>query len=135
MRWDGGIEPGTDIGLHYDSLMGKLIAWAPTRDQAVTRMQRALRELRIVGVESSREFHLRVLEAPEFRSGAFDIQWLERRLPEFAGAAAPAAEKRVAAVTAALLAHADRGTGHGGAPARGPAADAWREAARREALR
>jgi acetyl-CoA carboxylase, biotin carboxylase subunit len=135
VRWDGAIETGTQVGLHYDSLLGKLIAWAPTRDQAISRMQRALRELRIVGVESSREFHLRVLEAPEFRSGAFDSQWLERRLSDFANDAAPDAEKRLAAVTAALLAHADRGTGNGAAPAEAPAADAWREAARREALR
>ncbi|MGH7445097.1 MAG: acetyl-CoA carboxylase biotin carboxylase subunit, partial [Longimicrobiales bacterium] len=62
VRWDGGIEAGAEIGLSYDPLLAKLIAWGSTREQAIARMHRALRELTIVGVETSREFHIRVLE-------------------------------------------------------------------------
>ena len=88
VRWDGGIEPGSTIGLHYDSLLGKLIVWARTRPQAIERMRRALHELRVVGVETSREFHLRVMEDEEYRRGDLSIQWLEQRLPD-AGRARP----------------------------------------------
>jgi acetyl-CoA carboxylase biotin carboxylase subunit len=135
VRWDGGIEPGSTVGLHYDSLLGKLIVWARTRDQAIQRMRRALHELRIVGVETSREFHLRVLEDEEFRCGDVSIQWLERRLSDLVASPVPAEEVQVAAVAAALLADRARGASTASAP-RGPAADdRWRDAARRDALR
>jgi acetyl-CoA carboxylase biotin carboxylase subunit len=137
IRWDGGVEAGSDIGLHYDPLLGKLIAWGATRDQAIARMRRALGELRIVGVDTSREFHRRVLEDDEFRRGAIEIQWLERRLPELAQAEPPAAARRVAAITAALLADRDRAGRHWpvGAPPAAGDVDAWRQEARRDALR
>src|SRR5690349_5450282 len=82
VRWDGGIETGSEVGLHYDPMLAKLIVWAPDRASAVERMHRALLELTIQGVETSRDFHLRVMEDAEFRRGAIEIQWLERRLPD-----------------------------------------------------
>ena len=139
VRWDGGIEPGSAIGLHYDSLLGKLIVWAATRDQAIERMRRALYELRIVGVETSREFHLRVMEDEEYRRGAVDIQWLEQRLASLIDAAAPDGEVRLAAVAAALLVERSRGAPGGDGRALPPAArhpgDRWRAAARLDGLR
>ena len=141
VRWDGGIEPGSTIGLHYDSLLGKLIVWAGTRAQAIERMRRALHELRIVGVETSREFHLRVMEHADYRSGTVSIQWLEDRLPDLIAATPPAGDVRLAAVAAALLADRSRmqsRNGNGGAAgSQGPGddGDAWRRAARQDALR
>jgi len=150
VRWDGGIEAGSTIGLHYDPMLAKLIAWGATREQAIARMHRALSELTIVGIETSREFHLRVMEDPEFRRGEIEIQWLERRLPDLLGAPASRSSVRAAAIAAALLADRDRqtrrgGTGavaSGGQPhAPGAATDApqatdpWRLAARREGMR
>jgi predicted RNA-binding protein with TRAM domain len=46
VRWDGGIEDGSEVGLHYDPMLAKLIVHAPTRPLAIARMRRALRELR-----------------------------------------------------------------------------------------
>ena len=80
VRWDGGVEVGSEVGLHYDPMLAKLIVWAPTANAAVARMHRALLELTVDGVETSRDFHLRVMEDDEFRRGAIEIQWLERRL-------------------------------------------------------
>ncbi|MBC7895595.1 MAG: acetyl-CoA carboxylase biotin carboxylase subunit, partial [Cytophagaceae bacterium] len=108
VRWDGGIEAGSTVGLHYDPMLAKLIVWGATRDDAIARMQRALGELTIVGLETSREFHLRVMEDAEFRRGDIEIQWLERRLASLVDAPAPAAGVRVAAIAAALLADRDR---------------------------
>jgi acetyl-CoA carboxylase biotin carboxylase subunit len=148
VRWDGGIEPGSSIGLHYDSLLGKLVVWAPSRAQAIERMRRALHELRVVGVETSREFHLRVMENDEYRRGDVSIQWLEQRLPELTNATVPGSEVRLAAVAAALLADRDRGTVRSVPDSRFPlpasgdsrlpipgSRDGWRDAARRDALR
>ena len=145
VRWDGGIEAGSTIGLHYDPLLAKLIVWGADREQAIARMHRALRELTIVGIETSREFHLRVMEDEEFRRGEIDIQWLERRLPSLSRARAPTAGVRAAAIAAALLADRDRQSRRGGRVVSSPnenrltsvaeEADAWMLAARREGLR
>ncbi|MFL5481002.1 MAG: acetyl/propionyl/methylcrotonyl-CoA carboxylase subunit alpha [Gemmatimonadaceae bacterium] len=108
VRWDGGIETGTDIGLHYDPMLAKLIVWAPDRDQAVTRMRRALVDLIVQGVETSRDFHIRMMDDTEFQRGDIDIQWLERRLPEILKREPGEEKTRVAAITAALIADRER---------------------------
>ncbi len=155
VRWDGGIEPGTDVGLFYDPLLGKLIVWAPTRDTAVARMHRALNELVITGVETSRELHLRIFEDAEFRRGAIDIHWLERRVSSLLEARPAEAVTRAAAVASAFLAREDGGShpvgsgatgGGAGSPSAPSGGDptarptespraSWAAVARREALR
>ena len=143
VRWDGAIGAGTEVGLHYDPLLAKLIVWAPTRDQAIARMHRALGELTVHGVETSREFHLRVMEDDEFRCGAIDIQWLERRLDSLVNAAPPRAQVVAAAIAAALLADRDRRVrtpsravsgATGGRPSL-PELSPWARAARAQGLR
>jgi acetyl-CoA carboxylase, biotin carboxylase subunit len=143
VRWDGGIEQGCLVGLSYDPMLAKLIVFAPDRPAAIARMERALKELVIDGVETSREFHLRMLGDDEFRRGAISIQWLESRLPSLLAAKPAAATVRAAAIAAALIADRDRGsapaaTSSVGAPApvaTGAAPTAWGRLARQEALR
>ncbi len=137
VRWDGGIEAGSVVGLHYDPMLAKLIVWGANREQAIARMHRALDELVILGVATSREFHLRVMENEEYRRGEVGIQWLEQRLPHLLAIGAPEERRMAAAVAAALLAERDRDTRRGAnpcspSPARG---DAWLAAARREGVR
>ncbi len=140
VRWDGGIECGSEIGLFYDPMLAKLIVHAPTRDLAIARMHRALSELVIEGVETSREFHLRVLEHPDYRRGDISIQWLEQHLKDLTAPDAPASTVRAAAIAAALLAERDRGT-RAPADERRDLARAsdqlenWRRAARAEGMR
>jgi acetyl-CoA carboxylase biotin carboxylase subunit len=137
IRWDGGIGIGSDVALHYDPLLGKLIVWAPTREAAIARMHRALLELTIEGVDTSRDFHLRVMEDEEFRRGAIEIQWLERRLPSLLGQEPPAGGARAAAIAAVLLAERERTAPPapaGAAPSRKAADDPWLLAARREGV-
>jgi acetyl-CoA carboxylase biotin carboxylase subunit len=138
IRWDGGIATGSTIGLFYDPMVGKLIVHAPTRDAAIARMHQALLELTIVGIETSRDFHLRVMEDDDFRRGAIDIQWLERRLPTLLGVAPPDDVTRIAAIAAALLAERDRlAPKRAGAEAasNGRSDGAWTRLARIEGLR
>jgi acetyl-CoA carboxylase biotin carboxylase subunit len=140
VRWDGGIETGSQITLFYDPMLAKLIVWAPDRAQAIERMHRALLELTIEGVDTSRDFHLRVMEDEEFRAGAIEIQWLERRLSELTQASAPRDSVVRAAIAAVLLAERDKGARRGreasedttSAPA---FASAWLQRARAEGLR
>jgi len=157
VRWDAGIDVGTEVGLYYDSLLAKLIAWAPTREAAIARMRRALDELLIEGVETSRELHARILDDPEFRGGAIDIHWLERRLPSLTAPATSRDRITVAAIAGALLAaqparrrsaelravttngRSNSAAANGGAQPQSPQSDsrdsAWKIAARRDALR
>jgi acetyl-CoA carboxylase biotin carboxylase subunit len=108
VRWDGGIETGSEISLYYDPMLAKLIVWAPTREQAIERMHRALLELTIEGVDTSRDFHLRVMENDDFRRGAIEIQWLERHLSELTSVKPPPEGVTRAAIAAVLLAERDR---------------------------
>ncbi|HSM08177.1 MAG TPA: acetyl-CoA carboxylase biotin carboxylase subunit [Gemmatimonadota bacterium] len=77
VRWDGGVEAGTVVGLHYDPLLGKLLARAPSRDEAIERMKRALGELRIAGIRTTIPFHLAVMDEPDFRAGDVSIRYIE----------------------------------------------------------
>jgi acetyl-CoA carboxylase biotin carboxylase subunit len=54
VRWDGGIQVGFEVSLHYDPLLAKLIVHAPNRESAIARMARALDELVVVGVDTTR---------------------------------------------------------------------------------
>ena len=140
VRWDAGIEQGSEISLYYDPMLAKLIVWASTREAAIARMHRALLELTIEGVDTSRDFHLRVMEDEEFRSGAIEIQWLERRQADLTSHQPPSDGVVRAAIAAVLLAERERATPHRAAAPEVPstsdtAADGWLRAARREALR
>ena len=116
VRWDGGIESGNEVTLYYDPLLAKLIVWGETREVAIQRLRRALRELVIVGVPTSQVFHLRVLDDPAFQSGDVDITYVDRVAPRLL--AEPVSGPLVVpiAVVAALLAD-ERRTGP--APSRG----------------
>jgi acetyl-CoA carboxylase biotin carboxylase subunit len=134
VRWDGGIEIGSDVSLHYDPMLAKLIVHAPNRELAVERMHRALSELVIGGVETSREFHLRVMEDSEFRAGAIEIQWLERRLASLTTDAGTEDGAMLAALAAALLVESESGVRAAAPSQRESAVSAWQRAARQESI-
>ena len=139
VRWDGGIEMGSEIGLHYDPMLAKLIVWGRTRDHAIARMRRALLELTIHGVETSRDFHLRLMDDADFQSGEISIQWLEQKLPSITAVKPPVGSVALVALSAALLAERDRArparTGSAATPAVAEVSSEWRRAALREGLR
>ena len=142
VRWDGGIESGSEVGLYYDPMLAKLIVFAGDREQAIKRMRRALVDLIIGGVETSRDFHVRVMDDEEFRRGAIDIQWLERRLPDILSRKPSDEATRIAAIAAALLAERDRSArsvtvepGTSATESRQVSLESWKQAARVEGLR
>ncbi|GAC43032.1 acetyl-CoA carboxylase biotin carboxylase subunit [Paenibacillus popilliae] len=77
VRVDSAAYPGCLISPHYDSMIAKLIVWAPTREEAIERMKRALSEFTIEGIHSTIPFHIRLLEHPTFIKGDVDITFLE----------------------------------------------------------
>jgi acetyl-CoA carboxylase, biotin carboxylase subunit len=107
VRWDGGIQEGSDVSLFYDPMLAKLIVHGDNRAAAIERMSRALRELTIVGIESSVPFHLRVFDEPDFRAGNINIKYLDTH-PQLLNAQPSKEIARIAAVAAALLEEEDR---------------------------
>jgi acetyl-CoA carboxylase, biotin carboxylase subunit len=83
-RVDSHCYPGWAIAPYYDSLIAKLIVWAPDRDAAIDRMDRALSEFRIQGrgVKTTIPFHRRVLADERFRSGDVSTDFLEHFLAD-----------------------------------------------------
>ncbi|MCL6631653.1 MAG: acetyl-CoA carboxylase biotin carboxylase subunit [Alicyclobacillus herbarius] len=77
VRVDSAAYPGYTVPPHYDSMIAKLIVWAPTREQAIDRMLRALAEYRIEGVKTTIPFHLRLLAHEKFRVGDVSTRFLE----------------------------------------------------------
>jgi acetyl-CoA carboxylase biotin carboxylase subunit len=91
-RVDSHCYPGWVISPFYDSLIAKLIVWAPDRDKAIDRMLRALSEFEISGrgVKTTIPFHRRILDHPQFRSGDVTTDFVEQFMSEEAAAAAAA---------------------------------------------
>jgi acetyl-CoA carboxylase, biotin carboxylase subunit len=65
---------------NYDSLMGKLIVWARTREQAIARMQRCLDEFAVTGIKTSIPFHQEVMKNQDFRKGDFCTDFIEKSM-------------------------------------------------------
>ncbi|MGY1686243.1 acetyl-CoA carboxylase biotin carboxylase subunit [Geodermatophilus sp. SYSU D00804] len=102
-RFDTGYRQGDEVSPHYDSLLGKLVVWAPDREQAVRRMDRALAELRVEGpgVHTTAALHRALLRDPDVRADRHDVQFLDRRLPDLVARAAAIAASREPALPAA----------------------------------
>ena len=80
VRVDSAIYQGYKIPPFYDSMVGKLIVWALTRDEAINRARRALREYRLEGIKTTIPLHIRLLEVDAFRSGEYHTGYLEELL-------------------------------------------------------
>jgi len=80
IRLDSAMYAGYTIPPYYDSLMAKLIAYAPTRDEAIAKMKWALAEFVVAGVDTNIDFQLQILQDEGFASGEYDINYLETML-------------------------------------------------------
>lgn len=82
IRVDSHLYAGYQIPPHYDSLIAKIIAWAPSREEAIRRMERALGETVIEGpgLKTTIPFHQKVLQNAFFRRGAVYTNFVARRM-------------------------------------------------------
>jgi acetyl-CoA carboxylase biotin carboxylase subunit len=78
VRIDSALYAGYRVPSNYDSLVAKLITYGKTREEAIARMKRALREFVISGIKTTIPLHQRILENPEFVAGDYTIHWLEK---------------------------------------------------------
>ncbi len=82
VRVDSGLAEGLEIGVHYDPLLAKIIAWGETREAATRRLQVALRETVILGVRTNVDFLGDVLALPAWDSGALHTGFLDEHDPQ-----------------------------------------------------
>ncbi|KPK63722.1 hypothetical protein AMJ83_05850 [candidate division WOR_3 bacterium SM23_42] len=80
VRVDSGIYEGFEVPIYYDPLIAKLLAWAPTRQETIARMRRALAEYTIRGVKTSIPFHLLVMAHASFVNGDYDTTFIDKVL-------------------------------------------------------
>ena len=86
---DTHVEDGTEVPLHYDSLLAKLIVWDVDRPAAIARCRRALAELEIEGVRTTRELAIDIMQSESFVTGSYSTSFLDD-----AGALLPALAER-----------------------------------------
>jgi propionyl-CoA carboxylase alpha chain len=108
VRVDSGVEAGTVVGSAFDPMLAKVVAHAPTRDEAAARLAAALRGLRVHGVTTNRAFLVDVVEHPAFLAGDTWTDFIDRHGLAGPGRAADPAWLRRAAVAAAVAVRVDR---------------------------
>ncbi|RSS78216.1 biotin carboxylase N-terminal domain-containing protein [Streptomyces sp. WAC06614] len=101
VRVDTGFAAGDSVGVHYDPLLAKVVAHAPTRAEAVRSLVRALSRARVHGLTTNRELLVRSLRHPEFATARPDTGFYDRHL---AALTAPAPDAGAATALAALAA-------------------------------
>jgi propionyl-CoA carboxylase alpha chain len=108
LRVDGAVVAGSVVGVHYDPLLAKVIAWAPTRPEAARILAGALAGARVHGVLTNRDLLTRVLRHPEFLAGGTDTQFLDRNPDVFEALLATGEDRALAGLAAALAGAAAR---------------------------
>jgi len=105
VRVDAAIYTGYEFPPHYDSMCAKLTVWALTWDKVLARARRALMDMGLHGVKTTKPYHLEILKTPEFRNGRFDTGFIEQH-PELINYSIrrPPADL-AAAIAAAVAAH------------------------------
>ncbi|MFG1675693.1 biotin carboxylase N-terminal domain-containing protein [Micromonospora sp. NPDC049282] len=107
LRLDSGVVDGSTVSVHYDSMLAKLVAWAPTRAEAARALAGALARAELHGVATNRDLLVRVLRSPEFAAADADTGFLDRH-PEVFEPLLPADQLPLAALAAALAGAAAR---------------------------
>jgi propionyl-CoA carboxylase alpha chain len=124
LRLDSGVVDGSAVGIHYDPMLAKLIAWGPTRADAAGMLAGALARTRLHGLRTNRDLLVRVLRHPAFLAGETDTAFFERHgLPALAEPLAGPDARRLSALAAAL---ADAAHRRGGATVQRGLPSGWR---------
>jgi acetyl-CoA carboxylase biotin carboxylase subunit len=138
VRNDCGVEEGAEVTIYYDPMLAKLIVWGSDRPQALRRLRRALRELRIEGIRTTAPLYLALLDDEDFLAGRLDIGMLDRKLAAGALRHPETGDdtlRETVSIVGAALAHA-RARQSEAHTAMGPrdARRRWRRAGRHEAV-
>jgi acetyl-CoA carboxylase, biotin carboxylase subunit len=139
IRLDSGVYAGWTVPIDYDPLLAKLIGYGQDRQQAISRLTRALPEYFVGGIKTNLGLFRRILADGDFQAGKIDTGYLDRLLVAKAGSEDVGAEKSVAAMAAAVFSVLDSTSNPaaskpGARAADGPAESAWKRTARSEGL-
>ncbi|HBJ84051.1 MAG TPA: acetyl-CoA carboxylase biotin carboxylase subunit [Verrucomicrobiales bacterium] len=80
VRVDSHVYTGYEIPPFYDSLIGKVIVWGTDREHALKRLRRALSECAVTGIPTTIDFHLQLLDRPEFLAGDVHTKFVEQEM-------------------------------------------------------
>ena len=103
LRVDAGYRTGDTVSPHYDAMLAKVIAWAPTRDGAIDRLTHALSESDVQGVVTNIPFLGALVGHPAVRANAVDTGFIERELERLTAAPKAPGDLELAAAVAAVL--------------------------------
>jgi len=106
VRIDNGVEAGSEVGIHYDPMLAKVIARGPDRETALRKLVYALTRFTMLGVQTNREFLIRTLEHPKLQSGIYHTEFVDENLEELISK--KAGEDEVFAAVAAVYLHQKR---------------------------
>jgi propionyl-CoA carboxylase alpha chain len=124
LRLDSGVEPGSIVGVHYDPMLAKVIAWAPDRASAARALAAALARARLHGVVTNRDLLVNVLRHPAFLAGETDTAFFERH--GLAALSTPLVDKDTAELCALAAALADAEANRAAAKVLGRLPGGWR---------
>jgi 3-methylcrotonyl-CoA carboxylase alpha subunit len=103
LRIDAGYREGDSVSPYYDAMLAKVIAWAPTREAAIDRLNRGLEEADIRGVVTNASFLSALVTHPKVRANKIDTGFIERELKALTQSAGAAGDFELAAAVAAIL--------------------------------
>ena len=106
VRVDSSLYSGVEIPYHYDPMLAKVICWGATREVAIQRMLRALREYVVVGIQTNIPFHLQLLQDKRFLKGQFHTSFLDDEFTMASPDGHP--DEQAALLVAAVLSHLKR---------------------------
>ena len=104
LRIDAGYREGDAVSPHYDAMLAKVIAWAPTRDAAIERLNRGLEDTDVRGIVTNIPFLSALVTHPQVRANAVDTGFIERELKNLTPPPAASGDLELCAAVAAILA-------------------------------
>jgi acetyl-CoA carboxylase biotin carboxylase subunit len=145
IRRDSGVYEGWTVPIDYDPLLAKVIGYAPSRREAIARLDRAMYEYFAGGIKTNISLFRRILRDPDFIAGKVNTGYLDGLLERSKNEQHEAhdGDRKIAAVAAVLFTQMENGAATSADPARpatgvstnSPAASNWKRAARTEVLR
>jgi 3-methylcrotonyl-CoA carboxylase alpha subunit len=103
LRIDAGYREGDTVSPYYDAMLAKMIAWAPTRDVAIERLNRGLEESDVRGIVTNIPFLSALITHPKVRANAIDTGFIERELAVLTQASPAPGELELCAAVAAVI--------------------------------
>ncbi len=108
LRIDTGVERGSEVSIHYDPMIAKVIAWGVDRGQAIDRLRWALTRLAVQGLRTNRELLIQLLDHPAFWEGELSTHFIDEHMSEVLAAPPSVDALRDAAWAVTLHGHVER---------------------------